>query len=438
MSMSNSNGFSFHKKLKKSIEELHTKTNKIPYINQLMKNDIPLISYIGHLRALAIIYGTLESYIDNYKDEKLIPFLNGYKPKLPLILADLEHFKAAEHKTILPAINQAMGIADKIMLYNVNSPYKLLGYIYTLEGSINGGKILRKNFIEAFDLKNNDGVNYFSSYDENFIVFWENFKEKLSKISDEVNQKEVLESSTEIFNELLNIFHTLYPLKENELSDHITSFNPEAGNHTLPDDPKEINAAITAAIICWNEFPYYEKRYGGRGKRFAFSDSLWLVTLCELTFNEALKQILWLSNFLAIRGMPTYLMEFQLKVLYEELIKAKTTSVERYSNILKIEYYFRKHREIYFNESFFENCNSFFEKNYNLNKIDNDLCNILKKNIGILIASSIIDDKSNIPDALSSFKDWITNNEVFPDKWILAVEKTYTEIESNLNPILIE
>ncbi|MBV5336535.1 MAG: hypothetical protein J0653_00540, partial [Deltaproteobacteria bacterium] len=57
--------------------------------------------------------------------------------------------------------------------------------------------------------------------------------------------------------------------------------NADAGNHPVPDDPREILAALRAGERCYAQHPYFERRYGDRGKAFTRSDGGYLVTLAD-------------------------------------------------------------------------------------------------------------------------------------------------------------
>ena len=420
---------SLHQLLKRQTMDLHEKSHQIPYIVNLLKNTVSVESYVGHLRAFAIIYSTLEHQLSSLNQPEINDFLEDYTPRLPLILADLEYFNAKNVKDIIPAVNNALHIADKILLYNIQSPYKLLGFLYTLDGSLNGGSVFRKHLTEVFDLKNNQGISYFSLFDEPFKQFWAKFTEKLNtKIIDNQAKNDVVSSAAEIFNDLLSIYENLYPIDEKRLGNHITSLNPEAGNFPIPTNSLEIEAAIIAGLRCWNEFSYYEKRYGERGKRFTTSDSVWLVTLDELSLELANNQVKWLAKYLANRGMPGFTMEFQLRCLYEELVKLIPDNEQKYKTLLIVSEQLKNERIKIVSSTIFEKSNSIFAEFCVQFKVSDEPM----KNIGKLIASSIADSKNGLEPSLQSFKIWMKNPEVFSSTWIQAVENTYSAIENQI------
>lgn len=98
--------------------------------------------------------------------------------------------------------------------------------------------------------------------------------------------------------------------------------NVEAGHHAVVTDGALLRAAVRAGRRSLADMPYYEQRYGRRGRRFTSSDSAWLVTLVELSGEAAAEQVTWLARVLAERGMPAMLLEEHLRVLADELAAA--------------------------------------------------------------------------------------------------------------------
>jgi hypothetical protein len=159
---------------------------------------------------------------------------------------------------------------------------------------------------------------------------------------------------------------------------------------------------------------------------------VWLITLCELSEEDAIKQLDWLSSFLAIRGMPTYTMEIQMQFMYQELSKENPKDGKKYQMFLKLSEYIRKQRNKCMHDKEFGECNSAFENYFNQLNVNEDICNTLKPNTGKLIASCLVDDKNGIPGAKDSLINWLKSTELFPENWVQAVEKTQVDIENIL------
>ncbi len=111
-------------------------------------------------------------------------------------------------------------------------------------------------------------------------------------------------------------------------------YHYEAGNHPLPHNPLEIEAALKAGQHSWQVCPYYNLRYSQRGERFTRSDSGYLVTLVQENFEIVIEKVSWLGNVLANRGMPTWLLEQHLRILYKELCAVLPENQHLYEKLL--------------------------------------------------------------------------------------------------------
>src|ERR671938_675891 len=60
------------------------------------------------------------------------------------------------------------------------------------------------------------------------------------------------------------------------------ALNADAGSHAVTADPLELAAIERAAERSWAAWPYMERWYGERGRRFTRSDSGWIAILPDL------------------------------------------------------------------------------------------------------------------------------------------------------------
>ncbi|WP_370327397.1 hypothetical protein [Euzebya sp.] len=95
--------------------------------------------------------------------------------------------------------------------------------------------------------------------------------------------------------------------------------NVEAGRHVIATDEPLLRAAIRAGHRSLAAMPYYEMRYGSRGRRFTGSDSAWLAGLVTRPAGVVREQVEWLAVVLAVRGMPSWLLERHLVELGGEI-----------------------------------------------------------------------------------------------------------------------
>jgi hypothetical protein len=194
--------------------------------------------------------------------------------------------------------------------------------------------------------------------------------------------------------------------------------NPEAGNHVVTSDPREVKAARRAAQRSWAEFPYYGHRYGTRGRQFSLSDSGWLATLVDLTPGPAVEQVKWLGGVLSSRGMPQWMLERHLAILHEELSAALPESAGRYSILLLCAGELRALREAHFTPARFQALADAFEA-----RVGEPWKRRLRGMGGILVAA-VADERSGIEHAVPSLAEWACDPGRFPPEWIAAVQET--------------
>ena len=197
-----------------------------------------------------------------------------------------------------------------------------------------------------------------------------------------------------------------------------TALNPEAGNHVVTSEPREVKAARRAAQRSWAHFPYYGRRYGVRGRQFSLSDSGWLATLCDLPAGAAIEQVKWLGRVLSSRGMPQWLLEIHLVHLHEELAAAIPESAGRYDILLRGAGAVREMREAHFPPDIFDALATEFDA-----RVGETWARRLRGMGGILVAA-VADERSGIELAVPTLTAWVCDAGRFPPEWIAAAQKT--------------
>lgn len=198
-----------------------------------------------------------------------------------------------------------------------------------------------------------------------------------------------------------------------------SSLNPEAGSHPIPSDPREIEAAIRAGQECLKHVPYFEARYGERGRRFASSDGAWLVTLSELEQAQTHEQVLWLGRVLASRGMPRLTLEVHLRMLFEELCRAVPERSSQYARLNVASRELGSIRRQHIDEASFQALCDQFEA-----ALAPHSRHLAK--IGPLLVSAVADEKAGLKGGVDSLRDWLTDNARFSTEWVAAVQETLT------------
>jgi len=418
-STSKSNLTQIMTRLKGETKEYHSMIESLPYFKALISHQLPLECYVNQLRALAVIHGVLENEIAAIEDKRVSAIWDNELRKLPLLEEDIAFFKPRVVSDAASSIAAALAMTEKIRLRRIENPVTLLGYLYVLEGSTLGNSMHRTDISATFHLNGLNGCRYYSSYQEHVQGHWNQFSEKMNgTLSDPALHDWVIEAAREAFGGLDVLYTALYPLEKNEGFFHVTRINPEAGNHPIPGDEREIQAALKASDRGWAEFPYFDQRYGARGKRFSDSDTCWLATLTALGQETLQKQIDWLCRVLATRGMPSIMMEHTLRFLYEELSKAVADKEDIFEKLRSSADILQKARERRIQEKELQLLSVEFEQTVGAEMAGR------YKNTGKLLAAAVADEKNGIAGAVAALQHWLTDVKRFSSAWIHAVNET--------------
>lgn len=187
--------------------------------------------------------------------------------------------------------------------------------------------------------------------------------------------------------------------------------NPDAGNHAVTTDPAELAAAQRAGAHTWEQFPYFERRYGERGRRFCTSDTAWLLTLAHRDERHAIEQVLWLGHVLASRGMPRYLVEQHLHNLAAELDRSSAAPLRAAERKL------RALRRRVLDDTDFDRLAREFDE-----RVDSEPEAFAA--MGVLLVSAVADEADGIARAVATIEEWACDAAHFSERWIEAVRAT--------------
>lgn len=193
--------------LRQAIEEEHKKTEQLPFYQALLTERLPFSLYIEHLKIYWAIHQTLEKQ---------------YRAHSPLIQAiwreemiktswleeDLTYF--AQTHELSPLVQQVM-LAFLHAIEN-EMPMKLLGILYTLEGSTLGNRVLLPHLKIAYSL-DRQGMRYYEGYGERTLSHWQHFKARMNA-NLSTDPQTVIEGALQTFHMIQTLLIALWPSKE--------------------------------------------------------------------------------------------------------------------------------------------------------------------------------------------------------------------------------
>jgi len=190
--------------------------------------------------------------------------------------------------------------------------------------------------------------------------------------------------------------------------------NPDAGNHPLPHDQMEIEAALRCARRILNLYPYFMERYGHRGEAFTRSDTGYLVTLLNNEQHCVDREVGWLARVLAARGMPRFLTEIHLDALAEELVMLVPEQDKRFKKLSLAAETLREERLRYMSQADFDTLSADFETN-STGTIPN---------VGPILVGAVCDEAAGLKGVIPGLVSWLDDGQRFSAAWRHALADT--------------
>lgn len=172
--------------------------------------------------------------------------------------------------------------------------------------------------------------------------------------------------------------------------------NPEAGDTPAPENPEDLWVVEQSARVMWRAFPYFEWRFGARGRAFGRSDAGFLQTLTELDFAASWQQVLWLARLLASRGIPSLLLMYQLESLGRIAARRGRPGAER---LLALSQRLRRAHRTVLSDSVFLECER--------------MCRaattgvLARRGAGLLLAAAVSDRALGLGDNDEALERWL-------------------------------
>jgi heme oxygenase len=399
-----------HARLRTETAGLHDRLEALPFFRTLGAGQLPKPAIVSLLRCLAIIHAVLERELSQVSHRQVAALANSARPKVPLLLADLEAAGAEGVPSVTAALREALDLGGEI-LADAGDPPSLAGALYVLEGSQRGGLALKGAYVRCLGLPA-DGLSYFGCYGGGTAAHWTSFGKILDALGfDEEQERQAIAAAIRCFARLGKICAALYPYADADLRHHVTAVNFEAGDHAMPQDPREIAMALRAARAAWTKYPYLARRFGDRGKRFTDSDSCWLVALARMPAATAMRNLAWLRTVLASRGIPTAILEGHLHAIAREFAGQadKRAGFDGFLASLDAE------RQALGGAETISRVVDRFDRRFR------GCAGRTVESASQLIASAWMDERAGIAGALAAVRDWFTDGERFSDDWIATV-----------------
>lgn len=408
--------------LRDSTRAAHGRLETLTFASALASGTITLASYVGYLRAMAVVHGVVEHELPIETDQRIDAVWNDEMRRLPALQRDLAYFADRAIGDIPAAQRAAQEVANRLLGRSVQMPLSMLGYLYVLEGSILGASVLGPQAARAFGLERADGRAYLSHDPSASEGRWRQFRARLDGLELTDPEREAIGAAAlEAYAGIEAILRALHPVDAEALVRKVASINPEAGTHPISQDPLELEAARHAGDRCLRAFPYFIWRYGERGRRFTDSDGAWLVTLVRYPQARIERQVAWLGHVLATRGMPRILLQRHLELLYEELRLRMPEPQAAYERLLVAADGMANTRRARLSDEELDRLTDRFER-----AVGSDWRSRLP-GAALIIVGAVVDEDAGLVGTLDSVRSWFTDETRFPVNFIRAVNALENE-----------
>ncbi len=412
--------------IRKTADEIYRpRIESSSFVKELALKNLSLESYSGFVRTMAVIHGNLEKKIS----ESLNPFLSSVwsdeMKKTLSLKKDSAYLKWV--KNVPEIMNITKKIVKNIQEKEEKSPETLAGYLYALQISGLESGEYRKSLILQYPCLKDKADHYLQNNMSGVQKNLDEFRVRLERVqADSVQASRILDGACELFDWTVETFENLFPLQTGRKKYFALDINSDAGSHPVPEDAREILAAISAGDLCADLFLYQDIRFGSRGRKFAHSDSAWLASLSDLEQSEVTSQTVWLANVLSNRGIPSCMLENHLDILYNELCIIIPENEKKYRKLKNAADGLRAFRRIYLNDQVYfslsERFNdrlkySFFRKT----GLSAELC-----------ASALIDSKGDAVNAVQNIYEWMNETQVAdPEEFLSFLDEIESLIQSS-------
>ena len=411
--------------LKAATFPAHARLQTAPFFPALAACQLPLESYVGQLRALAAIHGVLEPSLAGCADARVASVWQADMRKVPQLQQDLRYFEPRAVADLREAAEATLKTVEHLRLHSLEQPLALLGWLYVLEGSTLGAQVLRSIYARAFLLTGEEGLAYLHPYGKAVHIRWAEYQQRMNALRLSAEERaQIIAAANEFFARLEAVFLALYPFTPESKTLTVAAINPEAGRHAVPADAREVEAALRAADLCWQRFPYFEARYGERGLRFARSDAAWQATLYQYEPAQISQQVRWLGRVLAGRGMPTLLLQDQLEILVRELSAALPEKKSAYEKLLPAAAELPALRRRHLSDETIQAIAAGFDR------AAGPEWSARFPRTGELLACAVADELAGSPLAVESLRPWFTDAARFPAAWLTAVTSALAQARS--------
>lgn len=161
----------------------------------LMSDDFSLTDYRNLLVKFFAFYQPFEREMKAAIEKYQVDFDYAERLNAPKIFNDLKNLGMSGAE-----ISNVGNFTD---LPALDSPERIFGALYVVEGSTLGGQIISRHLKEKFKLDESNGVAFFSGYGKDTGKMWNAFREKITAFAETSGDREaIIKSANDTFTKI--------------------------------------------------------------------------------------------------------------------------------------------------------------------------------------------------------------------------------------------
>jgi len=197
-------------RLKEDTKDLHTRAERGPFQQALVRGQLPKEAYVAMLEQLWVVHKALEARLREFApaNPAIASVVKPEQHQQPYAEEDLAHF-GVETDSIEPG-SGARGFVQMVDR-STAEPIRLLGIHYVLEGSNNGNRFIAKAIGPAIGIApGQPGTRYLDPYGESQREKWAQFKTDLEACDlTEAQMDAMVDAARDTFQAMIDLYEDL-------------------------------------------------------------------------------------------------------------------------------------------------------------------------------------------------------------------------------------
>jgi len=182
---------SIMQRLKAETSDLHSRAESRTLQRAIATGEVDQTTFSAYLGQLYRVHHSLESALENSRDKHAAigALATADRMRIPDLDRDLAFYGV--NRDQIAAGDAAQRFSTQVQEIKAMDPVALLGALYVLEGSTNGGRFLARALRKSWDL-DGEGLAYFDPYGEEQPRKWAAFRREMDEASFEADQEEAI------------------------------------------------------------------------------------------------------------------------------------------------------------------------------------------------------------------------------------------------------